>query len=161
MPLTARQLEDALPSLRRYARHLTRDPDRAADLVQDAALRAWAKRDRYAVQDCPVGSWLAAVMRNVFIDGKRRAKVVRMEPMEAWIDPGMPAEQETAVAMADCRLALAALCPRHARVLALQADGLTYERIARRLGVPLGTARSRLFRARQNMGYSDLRVESP
>ena len=59
-----------IPSLRRYARGLTSDRERADDLVQDTLERAWG---RFALwqRRGEVRAWMFGIMHNLFIDRVR------------------------------------------------------------------------------------------
>src|SRR5947207_10650710 len=57
----------ALPRLRRYARVLTGDLNRADDLVQDTLARAWAKRALWHAGS-DLRAWLFTIMHNVHIN---------------------------------------------------------------------------------------------
>jgi RNA polymerase sigma-70 factor (ECF subfamily) len=57
----------ALPRLRRYARVLTGDLNRADDLVQDTLTRAWAKRRLWRTGS-DLRAWLFTIMHNVHIN---------------------------------------------------------------------------------------------
>src|SRR6266513_4248162 len=57
----------ALPRLRRYARVLTGDLNRADDLVQDTLTRAWAKRELWQ-EGSDLRAWLFTIMHNVHIN---------------------------------------------------------------------------------------------
>jgi RNA polymerase sigma-70 factor, ECF subfamily len=60
-----------LPGLRRYARTLTADPDRADDLVQDTIVRALEKRGSFEGR-ASMSTWLHRIMHNLAVDGSRR-----------------------------------------------------------------------------------------
>jgi RNA polymerase sigma-70 factor (ECF subfamily) len=57
----------ALPRLRRYARVLTGDLNRADDLVQDTLARAWEKR-RLWQPGSDLRAWLFTIMHNVHVN---------------------------------------------------------------------------------------------
>ena len=57
----------ALPRLRRYARVLTGDANRADDLVQDTLARAWEKR-RLWHAGTDLRAWLFTIMHNVHVN---------------------------------------------------------------------------------------------
>src|SRR5688500_13719122 len=60
-------LVEQLPNLRRYARFLTRDPERADDLVQACLLRALDNLGRFQV-GTNLRAWLLTMMRNLYIN---------------------------------------------------------------------------------------------
>lgn len=148
------QSSDILPhvhDLRAYARQLCRHADRAEDLLQETLARALAKFHLYD----PSGSfrgWLCTIMKNLFLDAERRR--IRW-PSCSYVEQDhgavsvTPPNQTDSLIMKELRQAFEGLPAAHRAVLAaVVVDGLSYEDAAARLGVPVGTVRSRLFRAR-------------
>ncbi|SDY19186.1 RNA polymerase sigma factor [Lysobacter enzymogenes] len=143
-------LRDHLPSLRRFARWLARDPHAADDLVQSALERAiggWhQRRDEAALRP-----WLFSILYRQFLDGQRRAQ--RYAGLLARIGLGAPDSQPSAEREVIARSALDALqqLPVEQRSLLLwvSVEGLSYQEVADILEVPIGTVMSRLSRARQ------------
>src|SRR5207245_9679021 len=66
-----RLLEQQIPRLRRYARVLTRNPDRADDLVQDTLSRALEKQHLWQ-PGTNLGAWLLTIMHNQNVNNVRR-----------------------------------------------------------------------------------------
>jgi len=142
-------MEAVLPSLRRYARQLSRDQGDGDDLVQETMARAWAARTRFQ-PGTNFRAWLFRILRNLFLTNRRRdGRSVSWNPD---IDDDRlvtPADQESGVMLADLDAALDSITPGQAEALVLVTqEGLSYEEAAVRLGVPMGTVRSRVFRAR-------------
>src|SRR5690242_2385037 len=71
-----------LPSLRRYARILTRSDIDAEDLVHDTLVRTYEKRGSFRT-GADLRVWLLSIMHNIFIDGARArgAEAQRLERM--------------------------------------------------------------------------------
>jgi RNA polymerase sigma-70 factor (ECF subfamily) len=138
-----------MPALRRYARHLSRDQGEGDDLVQETMTRAWAARSRFQ-PGTNFRAWLFRIQRNLFLSDRRRGS--RSVSWNPDIDDDrlvVPADQESGVMLADLDVALGSITPGQAEALVLVAqEGLSYEEAAERLGVSLGTVRSRVFRAR-------------
>lgn len=145
-----RQIEQEVPRLRRYARYLTRDADRADDLVQECLLRAIARFDSWQ-PGTNLRAWLFVILRNVFISELRRAG---RTPTDAAIEDEHPSlavsgRQETRIEVLELQKALDMLSSEHREVLLLVAvEGLKYEEAADVLQLSVGTVRSRLSRAR-------------
>jgi RNA polymerase sigma-70 factor (ECF subfamily) len=83
-PLPQPDLLAAIPRLRRYARVLTGDVNRADDLVQETLARAWEKRRLWAAGS-DLRAWLFTIMHNVFVN--QRAMALR-EKMQVSLDGG-------------------------------------------------------------------------
>lgn len=144
-----RALSDVAPHLRAFARGLCGCRDRADDLAQEAMLRAWAARDRYAA-GTNFKAWTFTILRNHFYSEARRARF-HGEYDEVAAERILCAEasQESAVELADVLRALTTIPETYREALVLVAAGsLSYEEIARICGIALGTVKSRICRAR-------------
>ncbi|RMF14025.1 MAG: RNA polymerase sigma factor [Alphaproteobacteria bacterium] len=142
-----------MPHLRRYARALTRDPESADDLVQDALERAISRLEKFE-PGTDLRSWMFTIMHNIFIDHCRRAKRQGASvPIEEWMKNAHAGPtQITALEVRDLADHLDRLSEHERRVVELVAiDGKKYEEAAEELGVAVGTIKSRLFRARENL----------
>jgi RNA polymerase sigma-70 factor (ECF subfamily) len=141
-----------IPSLRRYARGLAHDPERADDLVQDTLERAWG---RFAMwqQRGAVRAWMFGIMHNLHID---RLRSQRRTPEDAAGDDFADTTAGVAPAdrleLRDLERALQRLPVEHREVLLLVGvEELSYKEIATVIGVPIGTVMSRLSRARERL----------
>ncbi|MGE0354331.1 MAG: sigma-70 family RNA polymerase sigma factor [Gemmatimonadales bacterium] len=156
-----REILPQLDLLYRVALRYTHDPARAEDLVQDTMLKAYRAWDRYQPGTSP-RAWLLAIMRNTFINQYRAAKrapvPVDLDRLEAQpvydaIEDSDP-EGQFFSSIVDERIlqALDALPAEFREVMVLSdIEGLPYAEIAEALDVPMGTVKSRLFRARRLM----------
>ena len=144
-----RALTDVAPHLRAFARGLCGCRDRADDLAQEAMLRAWAARDRYAA-GTNFKAWTFTILRNHFYSEARRARFHgEYDELTAERILRAPASQESAVELADVLRALTAIPDTYREALLLVAAGnLSYEEIADICGIALGTVKSRICRAR-------------
>jgi RNA polymerase sigma-70 factor (ECF subfamily) len=162
-----REVVDALPDLFGAALRLTRNRADAEDLVADAIAKGWSKLDTLTDR-ARVRGWLFRILTNAFISAKRTD--TRRGPHDSIDeDPGdrgfslfdqlhVPVlllwgnpEQEflDKVLREDLQRAVDALPERYRLVLVLaDMQGCAYQEIADTLGIPLGTVRSRLARAR-------------
>jgi RNA polymerase sigma-70 factor (ECF subfamily) len=144
-------IADHIPRLRRYARVLAGNRDRADDLVQDTLERAWAQRGRWR-PDSDLRAWLFTIMHNLFVNQwrsllRRRGDVVFDDDL-----PGDVGGAEEALALRDLARALERLPADQREVLLLVGlEQLRYEDVAQVLGLPLGTVMSRLARAREHL----------
>jgi RNA polymerase sigma-70 factor, ECF subfamily len=147
-----------------------RDRDTAADIVQETMLAVWRRSDQYDPDHGSLGAWMLGIARNRSIDRlraeARRPKVVRpaaeavggsdaSEPL-AWTGLALVAEDRDEPATeADRRWVRALLATTMSEMRAEERDvlvlaydhGLSPSEIAERLGVPIGTVKSRTRRA--------------
>jgi RNA polymerase sigma factor (sigma-70 family) len=149
------------PRIHRYiARRVGREV--ADDLVADTFLAAFAKRQRYLSAYPDAGPWLYGIATNL-IGQHRRDEVRRLRLAQAALrEPDVPshADQVTADVTAGSvrgllAAALAELPDGDRDVVILIAwEQLTYSETARAVGIPVGTVRSRLNRARATLRRS-------
>jgi len=143
-------LIEHLPRLRRYARALTGDVNRADDLVQDTLERALNKLDLWQ-PGSDLRAWLFTLMHNLFVN-QIRIKRPQETVMEAALDEPVSGGQMEALTARDIHAALAQLPEEQREVLLLVGlEQFGYAEAAQVLGVPTGTVMSRLSRARERM----------
>jgi RNA polymerase sigma-70 factor (ECF subfamily) len=146
----AQRLVDLIPRLRRYARALVGDRSAADDLVQDTLERAWAKLHLYR-RGTDLRAWLFTVMHNVHVNKVRAARATDS------LDDDMPelaqrAVQGDALLVRDLERSIARLpAEQRAVLLLVTLEEMSYDDVARTLGIPIGTVMSRLSRAREKL----------
>jgi RNA polymerase sigma-70 factor (ECF subfamily) len=176
-----KELFPHMEALKTFAYHLTYNDAEAEDLVQETYLKAHKFIDRY-ISGTNGKAWLFKILKNAYINEFRkrsnRPKTVDYEDVFNWQDAGnatLKGTEDLRNEIFDDRLgdevtiALNAL-PMDFRTAILLCDieGFTYEEIAKILDLPIGTVRSRLFRARnmlkellrsyaEKLGYKDYR----
>lgn len=146
-----RLVEQEIPRLRRYARALTRNGDRADDLVQDTLVRAIAKAHLWQA-GTDIRAWLFTIMHNQNVNTVRRAiREQGIVDIEGTLSSLVATTDPTASRqLRELECALARLCEEQREVVLLVGlEGMSYEMAAKVLGVPIGTVRSRLSRARE------------
>ena len=144
------EIETCVPALRRYARALTHNADRADDLVQDCLERAIRKRGLFRPTG-PLQGWLFRMLvnlwRNSLRSERRRGEHVAYD--ELLVEPSMPAPQHGRLALGEMNRALERLPDDQRETLLLVVlEGVSYEEAAAILSIPIGTVMSRLSRAR-------------
>jgi RNA polymerase sigma-70 factor (ECF subfamily) len=134
--------------LESVARLILRDPELARDAVQEAYFRAW--RDLPGLRDPDwFDAWLHRLTVNASLDVVRRR---RRRPIEVELTPSTPQAMRDPTGLVVDRDELDAgfrhLTPELRAILVLHYYvGMTMPTVAQTLGIPLGTAQSRLNRA--------------
>jgi RNA polymerase sigma-70 factor (ECF subfamily) len=146
----AERLVELIPRLRRYARALVGDRASADDLVQDTLERAWAKLHLYR-RGTDLRAWLFTVMHNVHVNKVRATRIT--DPLDDE-SPEMAqrAVQGDSLVVRDLDRSIALLpAEQRAVLLLVTLEDMSYEDVARTLGIPMGTVMSRLSRAREKL----------
>lgn len=123
------------------------DPDLAEELVQRVMTRLWQLADRYDGSRSSVRTWVFTIARTTVIDLYRRQR--RSDAVADIPDRAQEGDELDALLLAEVmRAALERLSPQHREVLALAYfAGLSQVEVANRLGLPLGTVKSRTYYA--------------
>jgi RNA polymerase sigma-70 factor, ECF subfamily len=139
----------SVTSLRAFAISLTRDAEKAEDLVQETVLRAISKQEQF-VAGTNLQAWLFTILRNQFCSDHRKSlrEVEDGDGSYAATMIALP-DQDDRIMIHDLEAALHKL-PEGQReaILLVGADGLSYEEAAQVLGCAVGTVKSRVNRAR-------------
>jgi len=154
-----------LESLYRLAYRLTGSAENAEDLVQDVLVKVFGRRDEITSIVAP-RAWLCRILYNHFVDQarrltRRRFRVVSLGASEAGSVPGValqsdlpdPAQQAAAeFDIRALRVALDRLSLEHRSVVLMHdAEGYKLAEIHTITGIPVGTLKSRLHRARARL----------
>lgn len=168
-----------------FGYHLTGYDSSAEDLVQITLEKAWRNIERYEL-GTNAKAWLFTIMRNAFInDYRKKSKqptVIDIDeaiintdednngPLSSYVD--LREEMLENLMGDEITEAINSLAiDNRTAILLCDVEGFTYEEIAKITSVPVGTVRSRLFRARnqlktklkeyaENLGYKDNRTSS-
>lgn len=164
--LFGKNYETYVSSLYNFAFRLTQQDADAADLVQDTFLKAIRYYDKFE-QGTNLKAWLFSILKNTFINEYNRK--ARHQPFLDFdeirpyhenedLETNAPAtyldlRQEMFDEMLgdEVSTALESLNPNEQTVILLDLEDFSYEEMAEILQIPIGTVRSRLFRARNNL----------
>ncbi len=151
-----RMAEDVFPSLYGTALRLTRSPEDASDLSQEALVRAYEAFDRFDGRNFK--AWMLRILTNLYINRYRkiqRTGTTSSLDEEDAAEPVAPADEAPDRQVFDGMLgaeveeALAKV-PDVFRTAVILSDieGMSYDEVAEATEVPVGTVRSRLARGR-------------
>jgi len=145
-----------------YALSLTVDESAAKDLTQETLLKAFNYEDRY-VDNKNIRSWLFTIMKNTFINQYRREKyrqnlMVDVQEVRTYSNSLVESEigLDLYIIRRDLHDALKSLDMKYRVPFILFYKGFMYKEIAKRLELPLGTVKSRIYFARKLL-MEDLR----
>jgi RNA polymerase sigma-70 factor, ECF subfamily len=157
------------PTAMALARRVVRQPFIAEEIVQEAFLAAWRNAKGYNEGRGSVRSWLMTMVHHRAVDAvrreesqRRRAEDAQMEDVLAVEDPadavvaqlGLPEERRAV------RAALGDLPAEQRQVIELMYfDGLSQSKVSERLGLPLGTVKSRTLLGMRRLRSALIEVE--
>jgi len=176
-----KELLPHIDALKTFAFHLSYNEEDANDLVQETYMKAHRFIDKY-IEGTNAKAWLFKILKNAFINEYRkkakRPTKVDFEDIIAYHDTDddrvtgymdLHAEIFQYMMGDEITTAINAL-PLDFRTVILLCDveDFTYEEISKIIDIPIGTVRSRLFRARnmlketlkkyaESLGYKDMR----
>lgn len=137
----------------RWAYRLTRNCDDAQDLLQSTLLCALKSAQMYT-DETNLSGWLYAIMRNVFFNMTRREgrccymSKDDIESLMSFVESSPDNSTETTLFLNDIRRAVDTLDQPFKIPMALYLSGYKYQEIAEKMGIPLGTVKSRIHASR-------------
>jgi RNA polymerase sigma-70 factor (ECF subfamily) len=147
-----------LNALHNFAMYLTHNPSEAEDLVQETYLRAFRFSHRFQ-PGTHLRAWLFQILRNTFLTFYRlreRESAVAEDGVPDWDMPMFhDAPDDTGSALeahTDLERAMQRLPEEFRTVLLLaEVEGMPLEEVARVMSCPVGTVKSRIFRAKERL----------
>lgn len=147
-------LED---SLKYYALSLTSDMDRANDLLQETFLKALTYQDKFA-ENTNFKAWVYTIMKNTFINDYRKASKSRNSlsgsnsefHLKIAKDKIYPSP-DSFYSSNEIEKSISSLDDEYRIPFQMFLDGYKYKEIAEKLGLPLGTVKSRIFFTRKKL----------
>ncbi len=159
--MTTMQFNDSLLSLQDkllyFALSLTANDEEARDLVQETTLKALTYRNQF-VANTNFKAWLFTIMKNTFINNYRRNQKTR-NTFDA-TDNGFsnayrknysPETPEMVQSVTEMNSYIEQLADDFRIPFRMHTDGYKYKEIAKELGLPIGTVKSRIFFTRKKL----------
>ena len=133
-------------NLYRFGFHMLGDEGLAEEMVQETFQRLWRSAGRHDAGRGSVGAFLFVIARSAAADIRKRPSSRPLLPVEDFQLPPLPDNTDQILDSLIVREALDKLTTDHASVLRLALEeGLTQAQIAERLGLAIGTVKSRTF----------------
>jgi len=155
MDLFANLYERHYQDVYRFALFLTGDPAHAEDLASDTFVRAWVARGR--IRHPTVRAYLLTITRNLYRDQLRLKRPLPREwtdrPRVAQPGADVQVEHRSELAAVRARLRRVAAGDRRALLLYVGRE-MSYAQVAGRLGISIGSVKSRIARARDALRMS-------
>lgn len=145
-------LVQQISRLRRYARALTGDANRADDLVQDCLERAWGRIHLWR-EGSDMRAWCFTIMHNVFANNARHhSRQPSLVEYSDTNDSRVPPNHDQTLEIRELQAAIDVLPAQYREVVLLVGmEQMRYEEAADVLGIPVGTVMSRLSRGRKKL----------
>ena len=137
------------PRLKSYFLRLGADASSAEEITQETMVLVWRKADQFDPAKASASTWIFTIARNLSIDTFRRTSRPSFDPHDpAFVPDGEPApdvQLERSETEQRVRLVMNSLSPNEQSVLMLSFfENFSHGEIADRLGIPLGTVKSRI-----------------
>jgi RNA polymerase sigma-70 factor (ECF subfamily) len=144
------------PRVKAYMMRQGADATTAEDLAQETLMVVWRKAELYSDEKGSATTWIFTIARNLRIDRLRREVAWQPLPENRDEEPSNDPDPETELSHRQRRekvqAAMAALPQDQSEVVVLSyIEGLSHSEIAERLGLPLGTVKSRMRLAYQKI----------
>jgi RNA polymerase sigma-70 factor, ECF subfamily len=148
--MVADEMVALMPQMHNFARSLCRDAVRAADLVQEALLRALSNVERFQ-PGTNLKAWLFTILRNEHYSQLRRQKFEAVGVDTGTLpEPSVLPDHDGEIELRELNSALTTLpTGQRTALLLVSASGLSYEEAAAICGCAVGTIKSRVARARE------------
>lgn len=153
----AQDLLSVQTELLNFAYKLTADREEANDLLQETSLKALDNEEKYTAETNFKG-WVYTIMRNIFINNYRKAlrdqTYVDQTDNQYYLNQNFDIEgdsTEGSYDLKEMRCIVNALPKEYRIPFSMYVSGFKYREIADKLGLPLGTVKSRIYFTRQKL----------
>ena len=156
--LLTRQILSLRLALYAFTKRFTKDHDESLDLVQDTILKALMNQEKFR-DDKNLKGWLFTIMRNIFINNYQKARRSRTYSEEIKQQFSLPSrgtartldDPASNVEYHDILKSVNSISNELLVPFQLYVSGYKYNEIAENQGIPLGTVKNRIFKARQEI----------
>ena len=131
----------------RFGFHVLGNQGLAEEMVQETFIKFCQQAGRYDARRGPVRAWLFTIAKSAAYDVARRPSSRPMLPVEDFRLPPQYDSVDDALTVLTVDQALDKLPSIYGDVMRLVRDGFTHSEIAGRLGIPVGTVKSRMAKA--------------
>ena len=139
-----------------FAYFLTSNHDDAYDLLQDTILKTLANKDKF-IENTNFKGWVFTIMRNIFINNYRRNthSLISLDDSENNYQlnqaPDSEESPENAYTIKEISAAIKSFPSTYRIPISMHLAGYHYNEIAKYMNLPVGTVKSRIYHARQQL----------
>ncbi len=143
-------------NLRSFAMSFTRNREDAKDLTQETMMKAITYRNYYTPQT-NFKAWVFTIMRNIFINQYRRnvkSGTIFDNSKDLYLLTNSSGSEESPlekISVKDINSKIDKLTEEYKEPFEMHFKGFKYKEIADKLGIPIGTVKSRIFIARKKL----------
>lgn len=149
------QIQQSTSRLQAFALRLTKNPYDAEDLLQETIFLALKNSDKFR-GGTNFNAWIKTIMRNTFINNYRKNKRLMnyiSQKISAYFSdkPEAKNDAESNLMLGELTDIIEDLDPKFKEPFMMYYHGFAYEEISKKLDLPLGTVKSRIFFARKHI----------
>ncbi len=139
-----------------FAMKLTKNKERAKDLMQETLCRAFKNKDRFE-KNTNFKAWMTTIMRNNYINDYRKIKtrnqvMVPVEDFSYFVEnKAIAPSGDSTIMMKELNGLVGELSDDLRQAFKMYVNGYHYDEIAEKANVPIGTIKSRIFFARKKL----------
>lgn len=147
---------DSQRALESYAIMLTKDTEKAHDLLQETLLRILTNIDKYEDKGC-FRAWAKVIMQRVFLNSTKKDERHKMtfinghDYINDEIYHPQVCENDDEYSKDEIEKAIGSLSPRYAKMITMQMCGYKYEEIAIKMNITTGCVKSTIHSARKQL----------
>ena len=138
----------------RFAYRLTADRDEANDLLQETSLKVLTNAESY-MEETSFKGWVLTIMRNLFINNYRRIlrghTIMSEETLTITNNEILEDSVDTTYDISEIQKVIKQLPTEYRVPFSMYVAGFKYREIADKLGLPIGTVKSRIFFTRKQL----------
>jgi len=139
-----------------FAMKLTHNKENAKDLMQETLMRSYNHKDRFT-EGTNFKAWVTTIMYNSFVNNYRKKKTRNkvVKPIEDFsymiANKSVEGNGDSVIMMKELKKMVGNLSDSYKVPFEMMVQGYQYDEIAKKINLPMGTVKSRIFYARKKL----------